>query len=133
VRGLLARGFQRVELRAEVGQLGAEVADALDGLFLLGRVEFLFREGVVLVDGAGEGGEGGGEGAQGRGGYLLLEWLGRGGEGGEVFADRGALFERAVEGCVLEGKGVRIESRKKRERGGREVPFWGVRCGSCGG
>jgi hypothetical protein len=56
VRGLLPRGFERIELAAEVGELGAEVADALPGLFLFGCVELLFGEGVVLVDGAGEGG-----------------------------------------------------------------------------
>jgi hypothetical protein len=56
VRGLLPRGFEGVELAAEVGELGAEVADALKGFFLFGCVELLLGEGVVLVDGAGEGG-----------------------------------------------------------------------------
>jgi hypothetical protein len=43
VRGLLARGLERLELRAEVGQLGAEVADALERLLLLRRVQLLLR------------------------------------------------------------------------------------------
>jgi hypothetical protein len=56
VGGLVARGLEGVEAGAEVGELGAEVADALEGLVLLGGVELLLRERVVLVDGAGEGG-----------------------------------------------------------------------------
>lgn len=101
VRGVVARGFEGLELRAEVGELGAKVADALVGFFLLGGDGFLLGEGVVFVDGAGEGGEGGREGADGGGG----EGRGGGGEGGEVAADEGALFESRVEGCVLGGEG----------------------------
>lgn len=97
VRGVVARGLEGFQLGAEVGELGAEVADTLVRFFLLGRDGFLFGEGVVLVDGAGEGGEGGGEGAEGGGG----QGRGGGGEGREVPADEGALFESRVEGCVL--------------------------------
>jgi hypothetical protein len=52
---LVARGLERVHLGAELGQLGAEVADALKRLFLLGRVQLLLGEGVVLVYCPGEG------------------------------------------------------------------------------
>lgn len=70
VHGLVARGLERLELPAVLGQLGAEVAYALEGLLLLGRVELLLGERVVLVDGALEGRQGGAEGAQ-RGGADL--------------------------------------------------------------
>lgn len=56
MRRLLPRRLERVQLRAKLRQLGAKVADALKGFVALRRVEFLFCEGVVLVDGAGEGG-----------------------------------------------------------------------------
>lgn len=104
VRGLVARGFEGVHLCAEVGELGAEVAYPLVGLFLLGRVQLLLGEAVVLVDGAGEGGQRGGEGAEGGGGEEgrrgRVGEVGRG-EVGELFADGGALFESRVELCVL--------------------------------
>lgn len=70
VHGLVAGGLERLELAAVVGQLGAEVAYALEGLLLLGRVELLLGERVVLVDGALEGRQGGAEGAQRGGAYL---------------------------------------------------------------
>lgn len=70
VHGLVARGLERLELPAVLGQLGAEVAYALEGLLLLGRVELLLGERVVLVDGALEGRQGGAEGPQ-RGGADL--------------------------------------------------------------
>ena len=69
VKGVVARGFQGLELLAVVGELGAEVAYALVGLLLLGRVELLLRKRVVLVDGALECGQGGAEGAERRGAY----------------------------------------------------------------
>lgn len=113
VQGLVARALGALELAAVRGELGAEAADALARLVLLGRVELLAREGVVLVDGALEGGERGREGAEGRGagdagwgggGGGVGGWLGgEGREGREVFADRGALLESTVEDCVLLG------------------------------
>lgn len=111
VQGLVARAPGALELAAVGGELGAEAADALARLVLLGRVELLAREGVVLVDGALEGGERGREGAEGRGagdagwgGGGVGGWLGgEGREGREVFADRGALLESTVEDCVLFG------------------------------
>ena len=65
--GVFAGGFEGVELGAEVVQFGAEVAYPFEGLFLFRGVEFLLGELVVLVYCAGEGCEGGREGAQ-RGG-----------------------------------------------------------------
>lgn len=56
VHVFLALGFQRVQLRAEVVQLGPEVAHPLVGLFLLGGVELLLGEVVVFVNGPVEGG-----------------------------------------------------------------------------
>lgn len=56
VHVFLALGFQRVQLRAEVVQLGPEVAYPLIGLFLLGGVELLLGEVVVFVNGPVEGG-----------------------------------------------------------------------------
>jgi hypothetical protein len=101
MRGLLACGLQRVQLGAELGQLGAEVADTLVRLLLLRRVELLLGQRAVLVDGAREGGQRGRERAEGRGGrelWLFVGGIAGGGgvrrEGGEVFADRGALLER---------------------------------------
>lgn len=41
VGGVVARGLEDVEAGAEVGELGAEVADALEGFVLFGRVELL--------------------------------------------------------------------------------------------
>ena len=70
-------GFEKVELRAVGGEVGAKGLDALDGLFGLGGVELVFGEVGVLVDSAREGGQGGR--------YLALEgwWSGcwGGGEG----------------------------------------------------
>lgn len=125
VVGLVAGGLQGLEVAAVLGQLGAEVADALVGFLLLRRVELLLGERGVLVDGLLEGGEGRGEGAQRRGGEGVGGGGGAGGGRGvggdceglraecrEVFADGGALFESAVEGCVLvgvrAGVGVRV-------------------------
>ncbi|TLD15154.1 hypothetical protein PspLS_10642 [Pyricularia sp. CBS 133598] len=96
VRCIFAGGLEAVELAAEAVQLLAEVADALKGLFLLGRVQLLLGEGVVLVHGAREGGERGGEGAEGGGRRVR--------DVSEVAADVGALLERRVEGCVLAGE-----------------------------
>lgn len=118
VQDLVAGGLEGVELAAVAGELGAEVSDALVGFVLLGGVELLLRERVVLVDGLLEGGERDGEGAE-RGGAegggggrrgVGRVWRGGGREGlggelGEVFADRGALFQSTVEGCVLVGGG----------------------------
>lgn len=56
VEDLVAGGLERVELLAVLGELGAEVADALVGLVLLRRVELLLGKRVVLVDGLLEGG-----------------------------------------------------------------------------
>lgn len=67
VQHLVARGLQRIHLLPVGRELGAEVADALVGLLLLGRVELLLREGVVLVDGLLEGGQRCAEGAEGGG------------------------------------------------------------------
>lgn len=80
-------------------QLLPEVADALKGLFLLGRVQLLLGEGVVLVYGARKGCERGGEGAEGSGRRVS--------DVSEVATDVGALLERRVEGCVLAGGGKR--------------------------
>lgn len=86
VQGLIARRLEGVELAAVARDLGAEVADALKGLLLLGRIQLLPGEGVVLVDGLLEGGERGGEGAEG----------GR----GEGFAGGGACCWRGGGGGV---------------------------------
>lgn len=67
VQELIARSLDGLEALAVLGELVAEIADALVGLFLLRRVELLLREGVVLVDGALEGRQGGAEGAEGGG------------------------------------------------------------------
>lgn len=123
VQDLVARRLEGVDLPPVAGELGAEVADALVGLLLLGRVELLLREGVVLVDGLLEGRQGGAEGAQGGraedvvrrgggggggragavggGGRVGVGGGGEGGEVGEVFADGGALLESTVESGVL--------------------------------
>lgn len=55
VRGIVAPRFEPVELGAELRELGAEVAQALVSLVLLGRVEFLPGQGRVLVQRAREG------------------------------------------------------------------------------
>lgn len=56
VERVVAGGLEGFELAAVFGQLGAEVAYALVGFLLFRWVELLPREGVVLVDGALEGG-----------------------------------------------------------------------------
>lgn len=111
---IVARTLERVKLLAILGQLGAEVPYALVGFLLLGWVQLLLGKRVVLVDGFLEGCQGGGERAEGGGaedGGRGGGWVGRvGGCGGreglrgevrEVSADRGALFQSAIEGCVL--------------------------------
>lgn len=111
---IVARGLERVKFLAILGKLGAEIPYALVGLLLLCWVEFLLGERVVLVDSFLEGGQGCGEGAEGRGaedGGGGGGWVGRVGRGGsceglrgevgEVSADRGALFQSTVECCVL--------------------------------
>lgn len=56
VEDLVALRLERVELFAVLGELGAEVSDALVGFVLLRGVELLLGERVVLVDGPLEGG-----------------------------------------------------------------------------
>ena len=68
VLGVLAGLLQGVELGAQVGELGAEVADALVGLLLLGRVQLLPRQRRVLVEGPREGRQRRRDGAQRGGG-----------------------------------------------------------------
>ena len=74
------------------------MTDAGFGLFSLGASGFVPREGGVVVEGAREGGEGGGD--------LAEEGRRRGcrggGEGAEVVAERGGLFEGGVEEGVLQ-------------------------------
>lgn len=67
VQHVVARVLDGVELPAVLGQLGAEVSDALVGLVLLGGVELLLSQRAVLVDGSLEGGKGGRERAEGGG------------------------------------------------------------------
>lgn len=127
VQGLVAADFEGIDLLAVGGQLGAEVADALVGFFLLGRVELLLGERVVLVNGLLEGRQRRAEGAEGRGAEEVVGAaaagvrgrregvagrgdggiLVRGREVGKVFADGCALLERTVEGCVLRGMAMR--------------------------
>lgn len=52
-------GFYPIELLAVVGQLGAEVLDALVGLFLLGGDHLLLCQAVVVIYSAVEGSKGG--------------------------------------------------------------------------
>lgn len=111
---IIARGLERVKLLAILRQLSAKIPYALVGFLLLCWVEFLLGERVVLVDGFLEGGQGGGERAEGRGaedGGSGGGWVGRVGGGGgreglrgevgEVSADRGALFQSTIECCIL--------------------------------
>ena len=108
LHGVVTGGLEAVELGAVLLELGAKVAEAVEGLLLLGRVELLFAEGVVLVERAGEGREAGRERAESRGGEARRRGL-RGvgpGVGGvrerrEVLANGGALLESRVESCVL--------------------------------
>ncbi|RYP70240.1 hypothetical protein DL771_005627 [Monosporascus sp. 5C6A] len=67
VQGLLARPLELVEARAVVGELGAEVAEALVRLVLLGGARLLARERRVLVERAREGRQRRRDGAQRRG------------------------------------------------------------------
>lgn len=67
VERLVARALEGLEVLAVLGQLVAEIADALVRLLLLRGVELLLRQGIVLVDRPLEGCEGGAEGAQGGG------------------------------------------------------------------
>lgn len=92
VQRLVARRLEGLKLPPVRRQLGAEVAYALEGLLLLGWVELLLGEGVVLVDGALEGGQGGAEGSQRRGAYLR----GRGRGVAAVWVEGGGAAAREV-------------------------------------
>lgn len=147
VQGLVAAGLEGVDLPAVGGQLGAEVADALVGLVLLGRVELLLGERVVLVDGLLEGRQRRAEGAEGRGaeevGGAVRGGRRRGGGGvagggdggilvrgrevGEVPADGCALLERTVEGCVLRGGGNTPSVRGFKLGDARACALWVLR------
>lgn len=96
MRGVVARLAQGVDLRAEVGEVLAEALDALLRLLLLLLDELLAREVLVLVDGLGEGGDGGGDVAnlRGRGLRFVVE-------GGEFGAESFALAEGRVVCDVL--------------------------------
>lgn len=74
-----------------------EVLDAFKGLLLLGLVELLLGECIVLVYRSGEGREAGADGAEDGGGNVGVG----GREGGEIFSEGRGLFEGAIEGCVL--------------------------------
>jgi len=70
VHGVLAGRLEGVGLGAVVSQLGAELAYPLVGLLLLGRLDLLLGQRVVLVDGAREGRQTGRERAQRRRGEV---------------------------------------------------------------
>lgn len=96
--GVLAGLAQAVDLGAHVGQVLAELADALIGLGLLLGDDLLAREAVVLVERLGEGGQRGRHVAN-LGGRRL------GGQVGELAAERLALPQGGVVGDVLGGIG----------------------------
>lgn len=78
VLGVLARALEAVEARAEVGQLGAEIADPVVRLLLLRRVQLLPRQRRVLVQRAREGRQRRRDGPQRRGRRLVAIVGGRG-------------------------------------------------------
>lgn len=104
MRGVVAGFSEGVDLGAKVGEVLAEALHALLGLLLFLLDEFLAREVLVLVDGFGKGGDGGGDVAnlRGRGlGFVV--------EAGEFGAESFALAKGGIICDVLEGVGISIE------------------------
>jgi hypothetical protein len=99
MQGVVTGLFEDIYVGTEGREVFAEFADALDGFFLLLGDNLLAGQRVVLVDGLGEGGEGGGDVSNfGRRGCLL------GGEVRELGADGLALAQGRVVGDVLQAR-----------------------------
>lgn len=97
--GVVTGLFEDIDVGAEGREVFTELADALDGFFLLLGDNLLAGQRVVLVDGLSEGGKGGGDVSNfGRRGRLL------GGEVRELGADGLALAQGRVVGDVLTGE-----------------------------